>query len=846
MFWYEIEPSYTDLLDKDAVKAFIDFTHNTYKKEIGEYFGKTVKGIFTDEPALNGVGISWNPDLPDWYREEYGEELIPNLWRLVEGRDQRSADFRLKWWNLIQKKYNENYIGQLYDWCEKNDIALTGHLASEDGLTYQIPSCGGVMRHYKYMQLPGIDYLGNRLCSPVLTKQISSVANQFGTGDCLSESFGCSGWNVSFERLLWLWGNEAVGGITKPCFHLSDYSLEGRRKRDYPPTFSYQEPWWNKFSAFTASINKMNSLLKQGEYICTTLLISPLSAAKRFYLTQNVEHPQVSLASNALRSTLENMLSIQWECDIGDEGLIADFAAVVDREVVVGKRKYSTLVVPQTEYLDIRVWNILEKFVILGGELVFIGALPSNKPESFPKSGWRVLQNRAAIFDKYLRKSGESRTVRVCENEDLKTVFGVKVRSFKFNGGIRTVIWNNSWDSKRNCVLELLSGFKNAQMVYSTYECRNLSVSAFGNTARINLEIKPGETLIIDFTDKSQVKALNKKLKRIEIPQDISVNLTEKNCLTLDMAEFKIGNEWSEKMPVIFMNDLLYKNYLHSGEEIKLKFSFTADGINDFVDMSLCVEDRYVKEISVNGKDITSKKLGWWLDKTISEYDISNSAVNGKNELIITYYWGETLTYRSVKSDFESETNRFFYPLEFESIYIRGKFDVTTDKAVNKVKFFALNQDEICLIPYSEKSLGDITVNGAYFYRGNITYSFDIDYSGNESISVYAKRIGGVAISIKANGIEKVILPREDKVDITDDLKIGKNSIVVEIIGTNRNLLGPHHHKLGEIGFISPLTFEGKYGFTDAFFPNLPVADTWEETYSAVPFGIEDIAVLHY
>lgn len=101
-------------------------------------------------------------------------------------------------------------------WCERNGLVMTGHFACEDGLCDQISSCGGIMGHYALMQLPGIDYLGNRVTSPVLMKQAASVSRQFNGGEVLSETFGCSGWGVTLARLAWIWGWQSALGVTKP------------------------------------------------------------------------------------------------------------------------------------------------------------------------------------------------------------------------------------------------------------------------------------------------------------------------------------------------------------------------------------------------------------------------------------------------------------------------------------------------------------------------------------------------------------------------------------------------------------------------------------------------------
>ena len=109
--------------------------------------------------------------------------------------------FRYEFWQLVGDMFRQTFTLPVSQWCERNGLVMTGHFACEDGLCDQISSCGGIMGHYALMQLPGIDYLGNRVTSPVLMKQAASVSRQFNGGEVLSETFGCSGWGVTLARL---------------------------------------------------------------------------------------------------------------------------------------------------------------------------------------------------------------------------------------------------------------------------------------------------------------------------------------------------------------------------------------------------------------------------------------------------------------------------------------------------------------------------------------------------------------------------------------------------------------------------------------------------------------------
>ena len=51
----EKRADFPDLLDKKTTEHFIEMTHELYRKHFGREFGKTIKGIFTDEPFFQMV-----------------------------------------------------------------------------------------------------------------------------------------------------------------------------------------------------------------------------------------------------------------------------------------------------------------------------------------------------------------------------------------------------------------------------------------------------------------------------------------------------------------------------------------------------------------------------------------------------------------------------------------------------------------------------------------------------------------------------------------------------------------------------------------------------------------------
>ena len=126
----EDEPPAGDILNPEAVPSFIQLVYDRYAAAVGDHFGKTIIGIFTDEPRLLGscrerdvwpgttgilahvnalLGYDFTPHLPAlWYDDE------------PEALNAIAQDYR---WAL-DKRLEETYYRPLSEWC-----ASTRHTA---------------------------------------------------------------------------------------------------------------------------------------------------------------------------------------------------------------------------------------------------------------------------------------------------------------------------------------------------------------------------------------------------------------------------------------------------------------------------------------------------------------------------------------------------------------------------------------------------------------------------------------------------------------------------------------------------------------------------------------------
>ncbi|NOU92549.1 hypothetical protein GC093_04790 [Paenibacillus sp. LMG 31456] len=111
---------------------------------------------------------------------------------------------------------------------------------------------------------------------PLVPKRVSSVIRQLGKKQAITESFGCSGWNVTFQDLKKIGEWQFVHGIDLMCQHLQGYALKGLRKRDYPPSLFYQQSWWDDYRTFNDYFARLSMLLAEGTRQDDVLLLHPI------------------------------------------------------------------------------------------------------------------------------------------------------------------------------------------------------------------------------------------------------------------------------------------------------------------------------------------------------------------------------------------------------------------------------------------------------------------------------------------------------------------------------------------------------------------------------------------
>lgn len=804
-FYYIVDPHYVDLLSEKVTEKFIEITHEKYKRELGEHFGTVIKGFFTDEPQLNFGGLPYSFELTKVFQERNGYELIECL-PYLQCKLEKAHSYRYDFWSTISDMIVKNYTKKLYDWCQNNGLILTGHMPGEDSLIHQITSCGGVMSHYKYMHAPGIDHLGRRIASIVLEKQVTSIAKQLGKEMILSETFGCAGWNITFEQLCWIWGWQASFGINTLALHISAYSIKGIRKRDYPAFYSYQEPWWDQFAVLNQWMSNLSNTIASFDYIDNILVIHPISTFQGLVSDDiGVEQQRLSCQYRLL---LENLMDAQIDFDIGDENTIIENGRVINNKLIVGNCTYNMVIVPECISLKGDLCTLLDEFIKKSGALFAVNSPPryiDYGPKEMTKSlqNVKVIQNRSELFCKYFDSIGHERIVTILDSTGFYVAKNFSITVKQSDEALLLYVWNKNQSDNRNTIIKAI-GHKNIYSLNIQTGTR-IPLETFHDdhyTYAKHIFFGYASELFV-ITEASDEIMKTSYLISKEYPS-CSISLSDLNVLTIDYARYSLnGHEYSDEKPVILLHNDIYNN--DDLNTVYVKYTFF---VNDSYegDLSLCAETSNCISAKVNQSEILNNRKGWFIDKEIHEFDITDQTFKGFNEVVLQYTI--PITKKSIDENevFETERNRFFFPVEPEAIYIRGKFDTFINGNVSKKPTCISIRDASFAIgnPTEKKGFGDLTHQGLWFYRGDILYTLSLNKKEDQSIvvTIIEPKCALVCIEVFDNETCVSLYASPYKADITTLLKTGDNKIRIKAFGTNRNILGPHHHVKGENNFV--------------------------------------------
>jgi hypothetical protein len=793
--------SYVDLLLPGVTEKFLEITMQGYEQHCSDEFGKTMPGVFTDEPNISPPGdIKWTPDLFERFKERWGYDLQPLLLSLwLETGDWKRI--RHNYYALLLELFIDRWSKPWYDYCEEKGLEWTGHYW-EHG--WPSPRHGSDnMAMYAWHQMPGIDILMNQYRTDVnaqfgnvrAVKQVRSAANQTGRRRTLSETYGAGGWELRFEDMKRIADWQFVLGVNYVNPHLNYATIKGARKRDHPQSFSYHAPWWQDYrliTDYTARLSLAMSVGKQENHI---LVLEPTTTAWMYY-SRPKAHEKLDPLGEQFQDFVRELENNQVEYDLGSENIISHLGSVKNHYMIVGHSRYDTIVLPQgTENLDRTTVDLLKAYLKNQGKIISVGSLPhtlDGKETAEIKEladqyrdQWQVVDSSSLAIDLLTAKSSAIEWHLPQHNNGI-----LYHHRRMLQEGELLLLTNTSLTESSQGYLKT-DGQNVLELDPVTGKISEYSFTKAGDKVSLRFELPPAGSLLLFFSDeKTSSDAGPKKepvpMTEIEPVYPTKVMATHPNMLILDYCHLTLegreqgsmyffqaadkifkhfgleNNPWSRA--VQFKDEILQKNDFPANKGFSVEYIAEIDGANP--DSCFAVVERpECWQLEVNGTVVEPLPDSYWLDKAFGKYAIGPHLKQGKNHLVLR---ADQMTIHS----------------ELEPIYLLGDFKLQSQ------------EHGWTLVESKDLDLGPWNHQGLDCYSEAVDYEqfFNIqDLSGQTVVRLgeWQGTLAKVYVNEKFAGH---IAWHPYELDVTDHIRNGTNRIVVRVVGSLKNLLGPHHN----------------------------------------------------
>lgn len=820
---YYNDSPYLDTLNKSATMRFIEVTHEKYKAVFQSEFGRTIKGIFTDEPTrgalLDGFAIRnenagylipWTYDVFDRFQDQFGYSIVEKLpYLFLKAENQGFSKEKWQYIELLQQMFIENFLKPIYAWCNENQLVLTGHLIEESSLYGQTVLCGSIMRCYEHMKVPGIDVLTQKEAYASVV-QLASAARQTGKDRKLSELYGITGWEFAFKGHKQSGDWQALMGINFRCHHLSYYTMKGDAKRDCPASILHQSAWWEKYDTLESYFARIGLLMSRGDVRNDLLVINPVESVwglvySGFSHWQDCRDEEIRTIDDKYQELIRWLASGKIGFDIGDEEMISRLAGVENdgegKPVFrLGNAKYKTVLVSGMINIRKSTLDRLEALIDAGGTVVFtedvpayVDGVPSRQALRLAAASTTLVREKSVLLHE-LRKSNTSVSVIGTDQEEIGDILCQLRQDDKYQV---LFLLNTSGEKAYQNVTISFPG----KGVVQEWDCKNgeqygYRSEAQGDFISFQADFQPCQErlfLIGEFREDVQERPEDVHKKSLGLAEAAGYHLNEPNVCVLDVAEYRIDHgQWQSPVEVLRLEKRLREEYRlrergwlteqpwllkwkdqkqkpqKTPGTVSLRFPFTIEQMAP-IGYELVLEAPEKFLVQINGKPLPLEHTGLvWVDVCFKRFSIPESyLVLGRNQMILTTDIAEDM--------------------ELEAAYLLGDFALQ------------IQDQEYTLCSLPEKlEFEDITTQGFPFYGSSYVYQLkglELPASGERYYLSTGSFDAACCEIYNEEGSSVMIAYPPYEADITDLLKQG-SKLYLKVYATRQNIFGPLHHTM--------------------------------------------------
>jgi len=504
---------YINIIDRDAVARFIQLTHEAYKQRCGDAIKDYVQAFFTDEPSLMTLylkkeegllpPIPWSRTFVEDFRNRCGYDIVPELPYLFVDCGKETVYRRLNFWKVVSELIEENFYGQIQNWCHANGTTSSGHALWEENISWHAGFEGDLYRDLRRMDIPGIDLLSSNPtqlaranCIPI-PKFVSSVAHIAKNELCMSETSSfiqkMSKQDCSFEQRIGTINWQYVLGLT--CV-TSYYSLD---------EFKFKE---GELNVFNDHIGRLGVMLTGGKHVADVAIFYPIQSFWGTYTPTSEPAQSPPFGEKAQRINNEfgtislELLANQRDFDYIDDQAILE--SQIDKSSInVAGETFKCVVLPNTWVIPADVYKKLEAFIDSGGSLVVLGSLPDTGMSEDETIAVRAISQKFANSDHVAVVKNVSDVVKAVNQfsePDLSLDKSCRELFYVHRKNRKDVYFiSNSLDEPVSREITLRCTGDAALWHPTTGEIKPINSERKGDKTVINLELKSYEGIFIVF-----------------------------------------------------------------------------------------------------------------------------------------------------------------------------------------------------------------------------------------------------------------------------------------------------------------------------------------------------------
>ena len=372
---------YPNLLDRRAVRRFIDLVYAGYRENICDTKNK-VQAIFTDEPSLmtHYVNTSdkyphfivpWEDGLPELFEKMHGYELLPQLSSLFGGYADEDKILRVNFYQTVAEMMTQSFYVQIRDCCGDMGVAFSGHNLLEESLSCQVALYGDMMKNIGTMHIPGIDVLS---CVPPMylagwymtPKYVSSAARNNSKDVVMVEFCPVADMDQfkadEFKNVLGTTSLLFFNGANRMNTY---YSYNRMTKED--------SNRWNTYSG------RLNTMLRGSTFASEVAVMYPIAGTQAYFVAENMHlsypDPKIHSLDLYINSVATQIYEHQLDFNMIDADSL-ECAAIEEGRLVVGNGKYRVVVIPNLEVMSLACMRKLAGFADAGGKVIWLDSLP--------------------------------------------------------------------------------------------------------------------------------------------------------------------------------------------------------------------------------------------------------------------------------------------------------------------------------------------------------------------------------------------------------------------------------------------------------------------------------------